>query len=220
MPSSPGYIRGPLIIPGVVAVTLKWALPNGKLASNVLHGNNFFGTAVNLAMANSIHANIALDARWTAYALTLADTVALQNVHVRDLNVGLAPEFVSDETALPGTNGSDVLPEGVALVCTLKSAVAGRSGRGRVYLTGFGSDQLDAVGHAVAGLTAAAADFVTAVSEAMTAASLSLTIAHRAHGEYTSPFTGETVLAVPASDSLVEQILVVDNVFDSQRRRK
>ncbi len=218
--SSPGYIPGPLVIPNVVQVKLVWILPNGKFASNVLHGHNDIPTAVDVIMADGILSVLAADPLWTAYALSLSTLTALQRISVRNLDAPLLPEFESTGDALPGTNATHPLPEGVALCCTLKSAAAGKSGRGRVYLSGYGNDQVDTLGHATAGCTGASSDFVSAVSNAMFSVGLRLTIANRAHDSYTSPATGLLVPAQLAGDNVVTQILVENNLFDSQRRRK
>lgn len=220
MPSSPGYHRGPLVIPGCVEVVLRWAMANSRFATNVLHAENSFSVGVNEGLCNAIFDFIAADARWTAYALCLNSGTGLQQVKIRNLDVALAPQFESTSTQIIGTGTAGTVPESVALVVTLKSAVAGRTGRGRTYLTGFDTDFVDGNGHATSGLTAAATDFMKCVSDALVASSLDLCVAHREHDEYTSPSTGLTVLASPASTARVEQIIVQDNVFDSQRRRK
>ncbi len=49
---------------------------------------------------------------------------------------------------------------------------------------------------------------------------VALTIANRAHADYTSAFTGELVPAEVAGFNDVISISARDNVFDSQRRRK
>jgi len=217
---TPGYIPGPLVIPGVIEVILRWALPNGKLVSNVLHGENLGPVPVDPALAQALFAGIVGDAAWTTYAAHIATTAALQRVDVRDLNVALAPLFESTGAAAAGTDAFFPVPEGVALVATLKAAIAGRSGRGRVYLPGFGVDNVDAQGHAIAGLTGDAVGFVQLVSDQIFAAGMFMTIATRAHAAYVSPATGLMVPALAAGSNRVTQITVEDNVFDSQRRRK
>ncbi len=220
MPRSPGYIPGPLVIPQCVEVVLEWVLSNGKKTSNVLHAFNFVPVAINAALADLIFTNILAQPEWTAYAGRLPTTTALQGVKLRDLNVALGPLVESTSAAGPGTGGTDPIPQGSALVVSLKSSTAGRTGRGRVYLSGFDISQLDAQGHAIAGLTADALAFVQMVAAQLLGQSLNLCIANRAHAAYVSPATGLMVPAAAAGTTIVDTVIVEDNVFDSQRRRK
>ncbi len=197
-----------------------WAMPNGKNATNVLHGRDLGSVGVDTAFADSVNATITGDPRTTAWLARVSDAAGLLKCTARTLDIGLAPEFESTASISSGTDATPPLPEGVALCVTLKSAIAGRSGRGRVYLPGIAVDQVDAAGHCVAGATADATAFMTAVSDAFFTNGMFLTVAHRAHDAYVSPATGFTVPASPASDAIVSQVIVNDNVFDSQRRRK
>jgi hypothetical protein len=113
-----------------------------------------------------------------------------------------------------------MLPSGVALVITLKSATSGRTGRGRVYLTGYDDIASTVGGEASPDAMAFSVDFMQAVSDAVFANGMALTIANRAHDEYISPATGAVVPAAPAGHHDVISITCQDNVFDSQRRRK
>jgi hypothetical protein len=220
MVSSPGYIPGPLVIPGVVEVILPWQLPNGKVAHNVLHVDNPTSLNIDVPLCDTVFAAIAADARTTTYLGDISTVVQLNGVEMRDLNTALSPLFVSTAAAIPGTQAAHPIPETAALVVTLKTAVAGRSGRGRAYLTGIAVSGVDASGHADAGTTADAEAFMQGVSDALFASSLFLCVAHRAHAAYTSPNTGNLIPASGASSAGVVSIKVEDNVFDSQRRRK
>src|SRR6266699_4069889 len=211
---SPGYIPGPLVIPDTLQVRLLWILPNGKASTNVLHATSLgiFG----LAEINAVFGDVKLDARTTTYLAFLAATTALQAMDIRDLRAANFPLIQSDTPAAAGTGIGNALPEEVSLVVTERTALAGRAHRGRVYLTGFDDSAIDAAGHAVAGLTAAALGFVQAVSDAMAANGLVLSIGHRGHAAYVNA-AGNPVPAEAAGSDPVETLVVLDNIFDSQR---
>lgn len=217
---SPGYIPGPLVIPGVAEVRLKWMLANGRLVTNVLHASHAGGFAPTSAMANTIMNALVASGGWTGYHPHLADTTALQGIDIRDLNTANLVAWPSTVDAAAGTGTGDPLPQEVALVVSLRTALTGRRNRGRTYLTGFDTLQVDAQGHATGALTAAAEAFMLAVYAALFSSGLTMCIAQRAHAEYVSPFTGLTVPAEPAGHQTVLTMVVPDNVFDSQRRRK
>jgi len=220
MTRSPGYHAGPLVIPGVAEITLQWAQANGKNASNVLHATAGSPADITQALCDAILSDIGGDGRWTAYATCLAENTSLFAVKARSLDSALLPQFQSTGVALSGLGTTGTVPEAVALVCTLKTDVAGRTGRGRVYLTGFDPAFVDGAGHATGGLTAAANGFLALVMDVFASNGLLLAVANREHDAYTSPATGLEVPAAAAGYHLVESAIVLDNVFDSQRRRK
>jgi len=217
--ASPGYVPGPLVIPSTLQVRLGWVLPNGKSASNVLHAIVDDGLDNSVLLANSIYDAIAGSGETTTYLDFLSSETSLAFLDIRDLRTGSQTLFQSEGAALPGTGSGNALPEEVSLVVTLRSALAGRAHRGRVYLTGFDDSVLDVDGHCVSGASTAARNFVVAISGAMLTNGLALGIGHRGHAEYINAHGGTVAAEAPGTD-LVTSILVRDNVFDSQRRRK
>lgn len=224
---APGYINGPLVIPNVVEVILGWALPNGKNASNVLHATSAGGEAATEANATAVMDAISTSAEWVAYAAYLNNGVNLKNVKLRSLHEKNLTQWVSSSDAATGIATDGALPEGVALCATLKTAFAGRKGRGRIYLPGFDKFACNDQGRAVDGCLAAAAAWLNSVSEALTTNFMTLCIASRSFMAYTSPATGAVVPAgatlgdiIPADHNAVFVIGFEDGIFDSQRRRK
>ncbi len=220
MPTAPGYHPGHLVIPFVASLRLIWTLINGKIASNVLHVSNPDGIAINPSLCDAILGGINADARTTSYKPFLDANTTLVGIRMRDLNVENKTEFSDTVGGFVGTGAIGPLPQEVAYVVTEKSEVAGPTGRGRVYLTGFDLVTLDANGHATIAFSTAAIGFVQAVADAVFANGMTLTIATRQHDDYISPFTGNTVPGIPASFSDVVALTATDLVFDSQRRRK
>jgi hypothetical protein len=217
--SSPGYIPGPLVIPATVQVRFHWFLPNSRVATNVMHAIVPDGFVPDTIACNTIMAAVG---GWTdidTYFDFLAPTTSLLRVDIRDIRERDQAIFEGDGAAIPGTGIANALPEEVALVVTLRTGLAGPAHRGRVYLCGYDSSALDADGHAVPGLTAAAKALVEQISTGMSDAGMSLGVGHRGHAEYINA-KGATVLEELPGTDLVTQIRVRDNVFDSQRRRK
>jgi hypothetical protein len=220
MPSSPGYIRGKLVIPATCQVKLDWQLPNGKLASNVLHAIVPDSFTFVQSDVDDVFNGIGASTGWSELNPFLHTDTRLLGVEIKDLREADLPSVPSTAPAANGTSTANALPEGVALVVSLLTAKAGRSNRGRVYLGGFTDDATDSAGHAVDGLVTAAQDFILAVQAAMTAKNFELAIGHRGHDPYTSPATGQTVLAEAPGSVPVTGVVVKDPIFDSQRRRK
>ena len=217
--TSPGYIPGPFVIPGACEVQLVWNLANSKEAHNVLHAEFDFGTVIDSGLCDAILGGINVDTRTTAYLPFLAATTALAAIRIRSMDTALQPQFESTINGVSGTGVLGAVPEQVALVCSLKAAFTGRSGRGRVYLTGFDPVAVGGSGRATTALITAATGFVQAVSDALFPNGLHLAIATRGHSAYTSPATGAIVPATTNTSTLVQSLKVENDVFDSQRRR-
>jgi len=217
---SPGYIPGKLVIPATFQVRLLWQLPNSRAATNVLHAIVPDGLVNSQGLADALFGTIAGDGTTAGYFAFLSSQTALQAVDIRDLRTESQGLFQSTPGAVPGGGVANALPEEVALVCTLRSDLAGRAHRGRIYLTGFDASSIDAQGHAVAGLTLAAELWVnSALLGSFNFVGMTMAIAHRGHNAYVNKL-GNTVPAEATGSDRVTQTIVRDNIFDSQRRRK
>jgi hypothetical protein len=216
--SDPGRIAGPVVIPNCVQVRLFWTLPNGKTVYNVLHGTVAGGFSATAAVAEAIFTAIKAAGGWTAFKANVNSGVSLAGVDLRDLRTANQPIVASSTAASAGTGAGTALPPGDALTVTLRTANAGRSFRGRVYLPGFDSTAMAAGGVAAAGTVTNAAGFVTAVQTALTASSIALAIAQPARNAYTSP-KGTFHAARAAAAAVVTSIVCRNNIFDHQRRR-
>lgn len=217
--SSPGYVRGPLVIPNTVQMRLLWTLPNGRAATNVLHASVADDVHPSLALANALFDGIAALAELTTYAGYLSSDTSLMHVDLRDLRSEHLGLYESEGSPVPGTSADPALPEEVAFVISLRTGLTGAAHRGRIYLPGMASNALDSAGHADAGFVAAALAFVQAMNAVMIINALELGVGHRGHASYTNRL-GDTVPAEAAGTDPVITIAARDNVFDSQRRRK
>lgn len=220
MPSSPGYIPGPLIIPNCLLFRLRWQLSNGKNISNDFHALWTGGGPPSPTWPEDVFDGILASGAWTSLQAYMPTTVSLLGMDMKDLRFANQPFITSSTAADFGTSIEDALPEGVSLVVTLRTGLAGRANRGRVYLAGFAANGLDANGHAVVGLGNACKALVDEVNTQFGAIGMTLAVAGRAHDAYTSPATGNLVPAAAAHCDAVTGTVMEDLVFDSQRRRK
>jgi len=112
----------------------------GKTIVNVLHARKTGGYGAtdvqNLAVAVSAvtHAQ---------YPGLVSGDIQIAGVRVKGLANLNDFEFVTNPTPAPGSVGTTPLPANNSLVITLRSAVTGRSARGRLYSFPTGSDNLD-----------------------------------------------------------------------------
>lgn len=217
--ADPGRIPGPIVIPNVVQVRLFWTLPNGKTVYNVMHGTVAGGFSATAAVADAIFTALKAAAGWTSLKANINSGVSLAGVDLRDLRTANQPIVASTTAASAGTGAGTALPPGDALTVTLRTANAGRSFRGRVYLPGFDSTAMAAGGVAAAGTVTNATSFVTAVQTALTASGITLAIAQPARQLYTGPKTLALHAGRAASAAVVTSIVTRNNIFDHQRRR-
>jgi hypothetical protein len=204
-----------LVFPGAVECRLHWTM-NGVDAYNVLHGSVAGGFAVTQAIANTVDA--AIKARMISSNLQgrCATTTQLVAVALRDLRAANQAEFIGTGAAVVGTAAGFPLPNEVALCVTLRTALAGRSFRGRVYLGGFGVVSSDAAGQIATGLNSVAALFMTGVISDLLASSITMAVLSRPRpagpGGVPPAYAGALTPIVSA--------VTRDTLWDSQRRRK
>lgn len=218
--TDPGYLPGPLIIPNACQVVLNWALGDSKTGHNVMYGS-YNGTPVlSAALAQTVFAALIAGAAWTTLAGFLASSTSLLSVTILDVRGATATAFQSTGAAAPGTAAGTALPDESAAVITLRSVLRGPSGRGRVYIPGWASNAVGAGGViAAAAVTALNTWATTNLNPAIGVNIGPTAIGHRARAAYTSPATGRQFPARPAGIQVINNILVRDNHWDSQRRR-
>ena len=192
-----------LVIPTAVQVRLRWTF-NGIAGYNVLGGSVGGGFANSQAIANAIGTAVNGHFTTSGLAALCATTTSLLGVGTRDIRVANQPEFQSAAAAVPGTGAGNPLPNEVAAVVTLRTALAGRSYRGRAYFSGFIVGENSATGSIVAGLNTALVTFMTNVQTDLSASGITLAVLSRTH-----------LSATP-----VTLIQTRDSEWDTQRRRK
>lgn len=217
--ADPGRIAGSVVIPNCVELDLVWNLASGKQVKNVMHAQVAAGFNATAAVAQAIYASIIGSGAWTAWAAFMHTTDQFAAVQLRDLRVANMPLVQSTGAAVPGTGAGTALPPGVALCVTLRTALAGRAARGRVYLAGLDSAAVTAAtGAATAGADTAAVNFVTQVQTSAAASAATLSIANPARQAYTGK-KGAAHGARAAGITNVTSIVSRNVNLKSQRRR-
>jgi hypothetical protein len=198
-----------LVVPNAAILRLIWSVGGVPSAVNVLGVVNGANVAINQALANTLGTAIKSAMTSTGIVGAIHTSVSLSSVGIRDIRTPNQPEYVDTGAAVVGTGTGDLLPLQTALCITLRTALAGRSYRGRVYLFGYAESVNDANGRIVSSATSVS--FVTAIKSALASSSLDLGIISRPAPTLPIPRAG----GVTAVTSIVAR----DTIWDTQRRR-
>lgn len=198
-----------LVVPNSGQLRLIWALGGQLYALNVLGVVNNTSVAITQALTNTIGTAIKSALTSSGHVGALHTTVTLANIGLRDLRTANTAEFLDTGGAVAGTGTGDVLPPQIAMCVTLRTAQAGRSFRGRVYLPGFNEASNSVTGTLTS--TASSVAFVTAIKAALVASSLDLGVLSRPAPTAPVPRAGFI--------TTVTSIVARDSVWDTQRRR-
>lgn len=193
----------PLIVTSGVLVRLVWSSGGLPFAVNVLGGTGVAPASVNQAFANALGSAIKGQLTTSGHVLNLHTSTALANVGVRSVGIANQPEFLDAGGPVSGGTAGKLLPPQVAQVVTLRTALAGKSFRGRVYLGGFADGSLTAQGTQDPGSASAGVAFVTGIQTAFTSNGLTLAIMSR-----------KSNVGTP-----VTLIMSRTNTWETQRRR-
>ena len=139
MAKDPGRSPGAFTVPNCVQVRMNWNLPNGKVVHNVLHGRVAGGFTATSVVAQAVYAALIASASWTAYKPYVNAASSLAGIDLRDMRTLNQPTLPSTGGSTAGTGAAVSLPPAAAICVTLKTALAGQSNRGRVYLPGIDS---------------------------------------------------------------------------------
>lgn len=200
-----------IVVPQAAFLRLIWALSGVDYAVNVIGVRNASAVAITQALTNTIGAAIKTSFATSGLNAQLATVVTLSKVGLRDIATANRPEFLDAGAAVAGTAAGDMLPPQTALCVTLRTALAGKSFRGRCYLPGWAEAANTATGTAVAGASTAAAAFMVGVGTALATSGLDGGVVSRPAPLATPPRAG-FVTSVTA-------YVVRDAVWDTQRRR-
>jgi len=172
---------------------------------------------VNVALADAIFNSVG--PLWsTNIAPECPTTTSFNFTSVRDLRAASQPDIASTGTVRNGTAPTtDALPRQIAAVITVKTGLAGRKYRGRMYWAGFAESANGATGHMTAACKAALDAFAAGFMAAANVSGLQIGVAHR-------PTAFDEVTGLPISPGLgfttpAVQFLCRDDIWDTQRRR-
>lgn len=217
------------VIQNAVQVRLVWAL-GAEVAINVLGAIAAPATVVNQTLANTLGA--AIKSTFTSQlAAQMHTSTQLAKVGVRDLRVANQPEFKDSGAGVNGTGTGDPLPKQTALCITLRTGLAGKSFRGRIYFGGYTEAVNDTNGAAAAAAITATLAFCNAMAANFTASGLtnavlsrpaerSVTVRTTFHNDGTS--TADTISQVSAKSGVATGLTAFESRnsrWESQRRR-
>lgn len=191
-----------LVIPDTVQLRLYWSALTAPLAVNVLHLIDFGAPAVDQDLADDVGAIVVANFTSSGLKARIADDITLETVGVRSLDTANQPEYLFT-AAVAGTDIADPLPYGNAICVTLRTAMAGQSYRGRVYLPGFTEASNTSTNRVLAATGVDCVDFLTENQTDLGAIGLNLCVASR------------TLL----ESNPVTSITTRDLIWDTQRRR-
>lgn len=210
-------VAGPVVIPNVVEVRLGWECA-GQQFSNIFHGQSPTGTAATDANAQALFSSISAGFSSSGWSGFVHPTVSLVRVGIKSLHVANQVEHFSTGAAVPGAAAGAGAPLNAALVVTLRTAQSGRAFRGRSYLGGLADNALANMFQTAGAANTAAAAFVTAIMNGMSAISAPMAIAQRALQAGTD-HAGNPLPARAANAVAVTLAEVHNTRVDSQRRR-
>lgn len=179
-------------------------------AVNVMHFRIDSLFLVNQAAANAFASSVDTLIVTSGYAGLMPTTDALARITLRDRRSANAPEFVGIVGRV-GTNVTEALPGANSVVVTLRTALAGRGFRGRVYL-GSWCEAANAVSGVIAPATiTAAVAFIQGLrNPTISGVPATLAVAHQ---------VANGLPLEPGQLNDVTAHLVRDNQWDTQRRR-
>jgi len=185
------------------------ATNNGKQIANVLHAafHEYPGQSVITALATDI-AGVVVG----AYEPLMSANLILTDITVTGLTFINDYQDTITAGSSPGTASGDPLPANNTLVCTLRSALTGRSARGRIYTFPTGATNIAAGGGDLYDTAYATAvqSFWSDVIDQIGSSGWTASILSR--------FTGG-VKRTEGAGFAITNVEVRNSVADSQRRR-
>jgi hypothetical protein len=222
-------VAPPLQIANCALVRLLWS--EGAVALiNVLAASKPGTVVINQGLANTLGAAIKNDLTTSGLANKLHSSISLQKVGIKDVSTPYNVEYFDTGAGVPGLATGDPLPTQTALVITLRTAKAGKSFRGRVYIGGWGELSNDPNHVCEPVSSAAALAFVNSINTSLIASGMHLAVASRPaekvvttvetiHADGTTSTKVTTLNARTGTTQDVVAVELRNSVWDSQRRR-
>lgn len=208
----------PLVLPGGVLIRLIWNQSGAAAAVNVLGAQNTGSVTISQTLANTVGAAIKAAVASSGLAPHLSTTWALANVGLRDINAPSQVEYLDTGAVVAGTGVTDPLPPQTALCVTLRTGLAGRSYRGRIYLPGYVEAANTATGVILASTVTDSVAFVNAIRTALSNNGLTLAVLSRPR-DAKAPVTIPGTEAYAGAVTPVTTVLSRNVTWETQRRR-
>jgi hypothetical protein len=205
------------VITGAAVLKLQWSGVT-RTWLNVL-GLRATGAfpVIDQALANAIHTTVNTSLTASGLLPHLASTTIFERISIRSLNAAAQPEINSTGTPTAGGGTTDPLPLNNAVCVTLRTALAGKSFRGRTYIAGYDEAANDAGGRVLAAANEGARAFLANLNANLAAQGFTLAVLSRATDAVTIP-----AITRPARTGQVNAVTAVimrDTKWESQRRR-
>lgn len=207
----------PLVISNAAVLKLRWSGPSRTWLNVIgLIGNPALPT-IDQALANAMHAGIAGAAGFQSLISLLASTVIFEGITLKNISVANQAEFVSVGTPLGGAGALEVLPLSNAAVVTVRTALSGKSFRGRTYFSGFDEGQNDATGRQAAAVNVAVVAAMTSIDSIAAGHTMRLAVLSRPQAARTIP--ARDIFFRPGTATVVSSFVARNSKWESQRRR-
>lgn len=210
-------MAGAVVQPNTIAV-LCHVSTHGRPQLYTLHALYTTAGPLNPNIAETIFAQAKTNLTGNAALTHMATTFSFTGVGVRDLRTLNLPEIPSTGAAVSGSDAGTPLPDQASICVTLRTAMAGRSFRGRTYTFGWTSNSMNADGTIAVVAQTAAVNFVNAVAAGITTAGGTLAI--RSPALPSRPAHDGSTL--PPKDYFITPVTTVlcrDAIWDTNRRR-
>lgn len=201
-----------LVVPNGGLLRLIWAQGGVPFAVNVMGFQNTQTTPVTQTLTNTVGAAIRTSFSSSGLNAQMGTQITLLSVGLRSINTASLPEFLDTGAPVAGTAVGNLLPPQTALVVTLRTGLAGRSFRGRVYLGGFAVSANGTAGAANAAVGTAAQAFIGAINNNLSTSGWQLAVVSRPAPDAIPP--RPTGFVTPVTVPVVR-----DLVWDTQRKR-
>lgn len=206
-----------LVVPNAGLLTLNWS-GETRTWHNVI---GLVGQAAlptfDQALAEGLFTGISTAAGFVSLLARLAPTVVFESLTIRDIHLPNRPEFTSTGTPVSGGGTGDCLPLNVAAVVTVRTALAGKSFRGRTYFSGFAESENDAQGRQSAAVNTSIVSAMTSINSICAGHSLTIGVVSRPQDAKTIP--AKTITSRAGQATAVQSFAARNTKWESQRRR-
>jgi len=213
-------MAGNLPVPQAAEVKITWGNTTIPVALNILHFDHDVGAVLTQAKADAISALIKAAYTSSGLAGQMHTQTTLLKVETRHMDSNSDPWLVGSGATVAGTGTGDYLPHNVACCVTLKTGLRGRSYNGRVFLWGWTEAANDAGGAIATAASTAAVNFVNTVKSNMSSAQqMDMGVVSRWTTPPGSPPNTPAIERNPPILTVVTQVVMLDNRWDTQRKR-
>lgn len=211
----------PLQVDNGGLLRLIWSVSGEPYAVNVMAFSGTASQPPTTAIATTVAAAIATGYTNSALNAQHSTLVTLSSIGLRSINVANQAEVPATVAGAAGTSSTPMLPQQVAAVVTVRTALAGRRFRGRVYLPGWAQIAGASSSAFTTAAGTAALSFISTVGNALFTSNYTLSVLSRpVFQEVTPPTIPPTFILIRAGQlNTATSFDLVDHRWDTQRRR-